>query len=779
MTAPPTLDANRLGPPPEQGVYDPQTNVNPNAPPMTDPGIAAIQSTMHAMVPLHEDAAPSQANVTLEPNPPDFAVDLSRDEQAKLLAAALYGSDFPPITESQDPADWASWMRGRWAHHRAAVEKHLHLVERNRLFRAGQQWVSSRGRGPWREPPRPVDSARIVYNMIDKALDQRLQIITDQRPGFNVEPTTSDPADKRKSEARQIALEYQFDQQNMDEERSVASFWSQTDGIAFWHTYWNPDAGPWDERMGNQPNEKRPLGDLRTQTLRVEQVRVSANATRTDDPYYVIIRELIPATEAAYRYGISGVQQNASTLATSIDGDVATDAGMNRWTLDQTTIGEGDRMRNQDTVERYTIYIDPHPDVLPDGLQMVVIGDAVVWGPGPLLFKTIPVIPVRDGSTDPSFYPRPIMEQWIDHQVRINALVSGWVDSVRANKSGRFISRPGAIAQETFVGGGTSVIEVNGAIGSLDDVIRPVQGFLIGQDVKDLLQLEIKAFEDASGYNDISRGQIASDASGRAILAAREQLERVFAAPVQSKAIAFTKWAKVQLAGMAFGYDIPRNLGTVGNGRPDLARELTSHDFDGTADVKVDPETLMPMPRVYRQFQLDNWFDKGLITPQQYMRRQPTAMTRDIATPDENQEARAMRICEAIRLGQPVPEMRWQDNEAIHQDVLEREIILQDDLQPEVIKAAQQRWADLANQAGMKQGGVPGGGGMPGAGGQPGSPGGGPPGNGPPMAATNAGLSPGTQPLASSNPSAGAQPPLGMPSDQAAAARSFETQAPQ
>jgi len=763
-------------PPEPQGVYDPQSNAGPagTQPPMTDPVIGAIQATMReTLPPMHQDAAPSEANSIVAPNPPDQLADIPKDEQKKLLAAALYGSDFPAIEEDPQPEDWASWVRGRWDAHRSAVEKHLWLTERNRLFRSGVQWISSsaRGRGPWREPQKPVDSTRAVYNMIDKALDQRLQIANDQRPGFHVEPTTYDPEDKRKAEARQLGLEYQYDQQDMDEHRQVADFWSQTDGVAFWQTFWDPDAGPWDERMGNAPDEKKPLGDLRTRTLRVEQVRVSANASRTDAPYYVIIREVIPATEAAYRHGIAGVNPTASTnpgIGTTQSG---ADTGMNRWVLDQTTVGEGERLNNQDTVERFTIYVERQPDVLPDGLEMIIIGDAVVWGPGPLLFKMIPVVDVRDGSTDPSYYPRPVMEQWVDTQMRINALISSIYDCLRANKGGRFISRPGAVVQETFVGGGTSVIEVNGAIGSLDDVIKPVQGFSIGDDTKNALELEIKAFENASGYNDQSRGQISGDASGRAILAAREQLERVFAPGVKAKARAFTKWAKIQIAGMAFGYDVPRDLGPVGNDRPDLARQLSREAFDGPADVKCEEETLMPMPRVYRQFLLDNLLDRGLITPQQYMRRQSSAMIGDLDTPDEDQHARAMRIAEAIRLRQPVPEMRWQDNEAIHQDVLEREIILQDDLQPDIIAAAQQRWSDLANQATAKQGGGP-----------------------PPMlAAPSGGSGPGlsapspqTQPLATGSPSAGSAPPLGGPmapgmgaTQQQDAAQQFEGVSPQ
>ena len=762
--------------------YDPQTNVGPQ--PMADPALSIMQSVMAAQKPvLAEQAGPSQVNEQLEPNVPDFIADLSKDDQKKLLARALYGWTFPGALDDPQPQDWADWARSLWAGHRAAVEKHLHLVERNRLFRSGQQWVSSRGRGPWREPMKPVDSARVVCNKIDKALDQRLQILTDQRPGFHCEPKNYDPDEKRKAEARQMALEYQYDQQGMSDQMAVAGFWAQTDGIAAFHTYWDPEAGQWDERMAEgegsadgvttigKPNWQRPLGDLRTKVQRVEQFRVSANATKTEKPYYVVIREVIPAAEAAYAYGVAGVNPNASTLTVLGAGDVATDAGMNRWVLDQTTIGEGDRLRNQETVERFTVYVDRQADILPEGLQMVVVGDAVVWGPGPLLFKCIPVAFVRDGSTDPSFYPRPIMEQWLDHQVRINALLSAAVDSIRVNKGGRFLSRPGAIVKETFIGGGTSVMEVNGAIGSLDDVIKPVPGFTIGADVQWLFQQEVKAFEDASGWNDTSRGQISGDASGRAILAAREQLERVFAPGVQAVATAYTDWAKINVAGMAFGYDVPRDLSAVGNGRPDLAQALTGDMFDGFADVKVEAETLMPMPRVYRQFQLDNWLDRGLITPQQYMRRQSTALIQDLDTPDEDQEARAKRIVQAIKFHLPVPEMRWQDNESIHQDILEREIILQDDLDPPIIAMAQQRWSDLAAQAQQKQNPqVPAPPHIPGP--VPNQPG------------------PAQQPLAQGNPSVGGAPalggppspgqptPAGMATDQGLAAHVFDRMTP-
>lgn len=685
---------------------DEETENESEMPGAVEPYVAAAGGTTTVVL----DANAQRANDEVAPNDIETAarITLPEDAQLRALSRALYGDDFPLAEDNDgdDPAQWVSWVRGRWAERRMAIETHMHLVERNRLFRAGQQWVSATGLGPWREPVRPTESSRVVYNLIDKALDSRLQVITEQRPGFSVNPMTLDPDDQRKAEARQAALDYAYESQQMAGIIHEACYWAQTDGVSGLHVYWDAEAGPWDEAMGEQ-GEKKPLGDLRTDVVRVEQFRVSANASSTKKPYYVILREVIPAVEAAQRYGATGAvaSGNAGDISLGDGADSLGDNGaMSRWTMQLSNPGEADRLRNADVVERFTVYIEKHPDLLPEGLQCVIVGEAVVVGPMPLLFECIPFVRVTDGSTDPSYYPRPIMEQWIPHQQRINALMSKWVDSIRVNSGGRLLARPGVIQKETFIGGLTSVVEVTGA-GSLNDSVTPMPSFSVANDVKEALSMEKKAFEDASGYNDTSRGQFSSSSSGRAILAAREQLERVFAPSVLAIATAMTDWAKVQLAGMAWGYDVPRDLGAVGKARPDLARALNAQDFDGTADVKVEPETLMPMPKAMRLFLLDELFQKQLIDARQYQRLMPFAMMKQIQSPDADQEARANRVADAILTRQPAPPMRWQDNEAIHQDVLERKILLQDDIDEDVIQAADARWRELATQAAQKQGG--------------------------------------------------------------------------
>jgi hypothetical protein len=681
-------------------------------------------------------------NAQVAPNPPAND-DRAPDEQIAALQRALFGADCPLADPqaAEDPQAWVAWVRGLWESRRESVQMHLHLVERNRLFRAGQQWISATGLGPWREPARPRDAARVVYNMVDKALDQRLQILNDQKPGFSVTPMTQDPDDRRKAQAQQLALEYQYEQQQMMRLAREAAFWSQTDGVAFWHLAWDPDRGPWDERLGEAPGQKKPLGDVLCQTLRVEQVRVSPNATATQPPYWVIVREVIPRAEAAFRYGVAGLDAAESRGGVGTGPTYHGSEGIGAWVLTQTTIGEGQRMRDEDVTERFTLYCAPHADVLPEGLQMIVVGDEVVYGPAPLLWRTIPIVPVRDGSSDPSYFPRPVMEQWLDHQMRVNALLSKWVENIRVNSGGRFLTRPNAIVTETFMGGVTSMIEVRGA-GSMDDTIKPVAGFSVGQDVKEALALEKTAFEDASGWNAVSRGQVTGE-SGRAIIASREQLERVFSPAVNALAQSYTDWGKVTLAALAWGYDVPRSMGAVGRSRPDLAQAVSAPDFDGAADVRVEPTTLMPMPMAFRMYLLDNWLQAGVIDMKEYRRRQMFALARDIQTPDEDQEARANRVADALRMRTPVPEMRWQDNEAIHQDVLERQILLQDDVDPDVLAAANDRWIALANQATQKQGG-----------GAPPPPAGAPAPAAPPAASVPA-MSPGQLPLAANNPPIG------------------------
>lgn len=656
------------------------------------------------------------------------------DPEIRRAMEILYGSDFPLLDPDADDQDWASWADGLWDRHTSGVESRLHLVERNRFFRRDMQWVSAQGLGVWREPLKPRDAARCVHNVIAPALDQRVQLVSEQRPGFRTRPATHDPADMKKAEAQQYGLEYQWDQQEMPRILANMAYWTGTDGVCFCELQWDPERGPWHEAFGvdqmgqqvpmgpdGQPAEtphKFPLGDIRPVVRRIEHVRVSAEADATQKPWYWIIKDVIPAAQAIREYGKEVVGDD-QTRSTRMGERLGILGSMPSQRLGYMIPEPGELLLDQDTVDRITVYCEPS-EYLTKGLHLIIIGQKVAYHSG-LMWGVVPMLRLTDGTTDPAFFPRPVMDGWVDVQMRLNAILSRWVENLRLNAGPRIISKANSLVGETFVGGILSNLEVKG-LGNVADSVRPLQGFSLAGDAGLLWDLHMKTFEDLSGWNQVSRGQFSSEQSGKAILAIRESLERVFAPPIQAAAQFATDWGKISLAGMHWGFDIPRVVGVVGSGRPDLGRALVADDFDGVIDVFVDPETLMPMPRALKQVLLKEMVQMGVMSPQEYRRRSAFDYIRQIATPDEDHEARANRCVEALRNG-AWPDLLWQDNEAIHQDVLERQLILPDDTDPMIRQMALQRWDMLGQQALMKVQAMGGMMPMP----QPGSPTGGPP----------------------------------------------------
>jgi hypothetical protein len=528
--------------------------------------------------------------------------------------------------------------------------------------------------------------------------------------------------------------------------------------VAFLELFWDAERGPWHEAYGaNGEMRPMPLGDVSPRILRIEQVRVSANASANRKPMYWVIRESIPLAEAVSMYG-EQVLEDISMEQTPEE------IGSGKYTRHGLLMpGVDDGFREQEMVDSFRIYCEKS-EYLPQGMTLIVIGRKVVFH-GPLLCGRVPVMRMTDGSTDPAFYPRAIMEDWLDSQMRINAVLSKWVENVRLNAGPKMIGKEGSLVSETLTGTTMSFIAVRG-MGGINELVQPLTGFSLAPDAEKLLGLEIKAFEDLSGWNDVSRGQIGTEQSGRAILAIREQLERIFAPPVSAAAEAIQEWGKISCAWMAFGFDEQRNLNVQGTGRPDLAVAVSAEDFDGVTDVWIDPETLMPMPRALRLFLLDDLFAKGLMSPVEYRRRLPFAWTRSLGSYDEDHEARAKRVVLALKQGQQLP-ILWQDDEAIHQDVLERELILPDDTDPMIREMALMRWTQLAEQSAMKMGMM--GPGMP----QPGG-GSGPTGGG------GAGTNPSKQPFQGSNPGtkAGTMSQLGGQADANQLAQSFDKRQP-
>lgn len=612
--------------------------------------------------------------------------ELENAPKRKKALRAMYGDAFP-LSLDRDPTDtdWQRWCDERWQFHRPGVQHNIWMAERNRQFRAGYQYLSRiNSMGAWRETPSPRDAVRIVANLIRPALSWALQVVSEQRPGWQFRPTNTDPDRQQKADAQQRAVEYQYEAQKKRLLDREAMYWAQTDGVAFQMTYWDPDKGPWEENpawIG-----KKPLGEMCTVVRRIEHVVVSSEATSTIPPMYWIVRDILPMQYAVSLYG--------PEVADSPDQALLAQQTSQWSTTNQYAYAP--LYQNQTTVVRYMVFCDQR-EWMPGGLTAIVVGRKLVYGPKPLLIGRVPLVRITDGSEDPAFFPIPKCNLLIAPQMRVNMLLSKWYESIRKNSGGRYATKTNAVSSETFIGGETSLLEVRTS-GDIRESFMPVQGFSVGNDIKEALDREVTQIEELTGYTKEARGQFENDESGRAILAQRETLERVFAPQSAALAEANTEWAKQAVLWMRFGWQMPRTVAVFGKNRTDLATQFSSPDFDGVVDITVDPSSMVPKPLSLEKWELDNAYDRKIIGPDEWRRRSRFGNLQDFQTPNEVQYARAMRIVEQIKLIQPQEPVLWQDDEAIHQNVLDEQIILAGGVEPQVMQAAQMRWQQLAMQ---------------------------------------------------------------------------------
>ncbi len=165
----------------------------------------------------------------------EVSKDLSQDQK-------IYGSNFPGFKETS--ADkWRVWLDSEFQKQLNPMRtKRLH-ASRHRHFRQGRMWLSTRDGKTLHEPSHDKNTVRISLNLIGPALDYRLGVLREQRPGFKFQPLGSTTDAKEQAQAQQITVEYYF---------HVLRAWmvfqdvfqaAQTDGVAFLHVFKDKNTG--------------------------------------------------------------------------------------------------------------------------------------------------------------------------------------------------------------------------------------------------------------------------------------------------------------------------------------------------------------------------------------------------------------------------------------------------------------------------------------------------------------------------------------------------------
>lgn len=617
---------------------------------------------------------------------PNAVADQNSDQRQRLKRK--YGPNFPDLN-SQDGKDWRLWIESERKKQEPIMrDKRLHWA-RHRHFRNGHQWISTRDGRLWREPQSDVNDLRPILNIIGPALDFRLGVMAEQRPGFRHEGAGSDITSRESAEAQQSVAEYYFYLLRAWNMFLDAWFHGQTDGASFIQVFIDKSKGPTkenvklipptDERYAGleaqgynkletglielpitesgepaevgQPGEQIYLGEISHRLLLAHEVLFSPEARTINGPgepaaKWGLVRRIRDVAEARIETGDEKIESEMIITSQSDVLDMPIDRSMG-WQRGLPPFPTR-RQRVLDGVPEYLLYIRPdvHEPGLEKGKWIRLVGNTIVEDDGGegLPGGLIPLARITDGSSDTDIFPRPVMSDWIPDQVTINAVLSSLLKQVRYFAGGRMLATKNTILEETYSNVVGSVIEYQGM---KPDFFEPSGSG--NNEAWKTIEFLIKKLEDKTGWNDIARGQIsqsgsAQDVSGRAVLAAQQLFERTFGPAVRAAAEGATEWAHliVTYAKTLF-QDSPRLI-PAANGRGDLAKMISGEDLGEKPLVYVDPETLMPMPRALRQQLLEDKLDKGRITLKTYQARSMYADIKDLPMGEVDQWSRAQWI---------------------------------------------------------------------------------------------------------------------------------------
>lgn len=637
-------------------------------------------------------------------NQPDITQTPAIVNNQKERLQRKFGVDFPDLNSTNGP-DWRRWIEGQRRKQEPIMrDKRLHWA-RHRHFRAGQQWISTRDGRLWREPQSDVNDLRPVLNIVGPALDFRLGILSEQRPGFRHEPIGGGIAGREAAEAQQAVAEYYFYVLRAWNVFLDAWFHAQTDGVAFIHVYIDKTAGPsredldlipqTDERyMGlvaqgyevgedgmvqvpfQDEGEAAPPGtpprllfegEIACKVLLAHEVLFSPEARTINGPTeprarWALVRRMRDVSEARLETGDPTIESEMVITSQSDVLDMPIDRSMG-WQRGLPPFPTR-RQRIIDGVPEYLLWIAP--DQFEPGLEqgkwMRLVGNVIVEQADELPGGCIPLARVTDGSPDTDIFPRPVMSDWIGDQTAINALLGALLKHARYFAGGRILATKNTLLEETYSNVVGSVVEYQGM---KPDVFPATNA---NPDAWRLLDWLIKKLEDKTLWNDLARGQMsqtgsAQDVSGRAVLASQQMLERGFGPMVRAAAESATEWAHLIVRQAQWLFDEPRLIPTVG-GRGDLAKQISGDELGDRPMVYVDPETLMPMPRSLRQQLLEDQLDKGRISLTTYQKRSMYADVKDLQMGDTDQWQRAQWINTLIedqweQLSQLPPDQRY------------------------------------------------------------------------------------------------------------------------
>ena len=467
----------------------------------------------------------------------------------------------------------------------------------------------------------PAHRKRFRINHIKPKYVARVAKYTRIPPNPSVIPATTDREDIFNARASQKALEYYTRKASLRSKWVQVMQWVPLTGKAFWSIRWNPDA------ISHAPTKLD--SKLAPITGEVEVEYCSAFEILPADPGIELMANqpeilrvrLMSCREIEKRYNL----EKGAIPAESGDIDLFF---YQRQIADLGTRQQGMASRSainyDSTLPTHALLIErfiaPNSSY-PHGRYVVVAGQRLLHKqdslPGNFSYLTrnpYPFIEYCDDAAPGQFWPDAFVERMIGLQSEYNEYRSKMGENLAMHFFPKLVvAKQLNLSSDAYTSEAGERLDVNWIPGiPMPNFLQPSS--VIG-DAWNILQTIRKEMDDITLIYPAAMGGVGGASSGFQTSLLQEAADQVHGPTIQRNAIGLEEaYVKIRHLMKQF-YDIPRLVSIAGRSNIPEIYEFSKDTVDENAEIRIEPDTMMPQLRSARVDQIRQMFTEGLFGP--------------------------------------------------------------------------------------------------------------------------------------------------------------------
>lgn len=471
-----------------------------------------------------------------------------------------------------------------------------------------------------RQEPKHRQRKRINY--IKAKYIARVAKYTKSPPNPTVIPATSDREDIFNARASQKALEYITRKGNIRQRFMQVNQWSPITGKAFWAIRWDDDA------IGLAPTKSVTDGTVMPTMGEVKVDFVSAFEFLPADPGIETLGDQ-PQVMRVKMVKVADLEARFPEFEGKIPGE-SRDTELffyQRQIADLGTrqVGHGARTGTEDDGEdkpyvlRIERFVKPCAEY-PHGHYAVVAGHQLLKEmdelPGGFMAVTpenpYPFTEFVDDVAPGQFWPDAFVERLVPLQSEYNEYRSKLAENLALHFFPKLVVwNQMGLAPDAYTSEGGERLDVNYIPGI--PMMQFLQPASVVGDAWNIIQHVKKEFDDVSLIYPSSTGGTGSASSGYQTSLLQEAADQVHGPAIQRNAMALEEaYLKIRHL-MKAGYDVPRMITIAGRNNIPEVYQFKSDSIDENADIRIEPDTMMPPLRSARLDMIRQWAGEGLM----------------------------------------------------------------------------------------------------------------------------------------------------------------------